>query len=209
MSAFFVALFSLQTLAVICGYVICIFVGILAFMIVRLIYSGEIDLSQLISEPTGDASMSRFQFLIFTFVIALSLFLVIVATDKPHFPDIPPTVLTLLGISGSSYLVSKGIQFSNPGGVAAGADKVTISPGKENVRYGQTLQFQANVPANPDAKFTWKVVAGDGEIDVNGLYKAPVKGPENQAAGTMAYATIQVSPSDDSSNSDLAVITLS
>ena len=63
---------------------------------------------------TGDskgASMSRFQLLIFTLVIALSLFLVVVSNMK--FPDtIPPEILTLLGISASTYAVSKGIQSS-------------------------------------------------------------------------------------------------
>jgi hypothetical protein len=57
------------------------------------------------------ASMSRFQLLIFTLVIALSLFLVVVS--KMEFPDrIPPEILTLLGISASTYAVSKGIQLS-------------------------------------------------------------------------------------------------
>jgi hypothetical protein len=55
--------------------------------------------------------MSRFQLLIFTLVIALSLFLVVVS--KMQFPDtIPPEILTLLGISASTYAVSKGIQVS-------------------------------------------------------------------------------------------------
>jgi hypothetical protein len=199
---------GLQILTLVAGYLLCIIVGFLAFMILRLIYSGEIDLSQLISEPTGDASMSRFQFLIFTFVIALSLFLVVVsAKDQPHFTEIPATVLTLLGISGSSYLVSKGIQFSNPGGVPGSSDKVTISPAKETVPYGKTLQFKAEVPGNPDAKLKWEVAVGSGTIDNDGLYTAPPK-PADLKAGTMAYETIQVKLTDDASNSDLAVITL-
>ena len=53
--------------------------------------------------------MSRFQLLIFTLVIALSLFLVVVSNMK--FPDsIPPEILTLLGISSTTFAVSKGIQ---------------------------------------------------------------------------------------------------
>ena len=88
---------------------------ILLYGLAVLVYiaNGRIDLSDLLSE-TGDskgASMSRFQLLIFTLVIALSLFLVVVSTNK--FPDkIPPEVLTLLGISATTYAVSKGIQMS-------------------------------------------------------------------------------------------------
>ena len=83
-----------------------------------LIWTGKIDISRLISEPNGDASMSRFQFLVFTFVIGLSLLLVIVGkSGPPAFPhEIPGGILALLGISGGSYVVSKGIQFSSPEG---------------------------------------------------------------------------------------------
>src|SRR5437868_12810716 len=72
------------------------------FMILAAIASGKIDISGILEEKsaaggTGSASMSRFQLLIFTFVIALSLFLIVVSTGR--FPDkIPPEVLTLLGI---------------------------------------------------------------------------------------------------------------
>lgn len=87
---------------------------LLGFMILAAIASGKIDISRILEEKsaaggTGTASMSRFQLLIFTFVIALSLFLIVVNTGK--FPDkIPPEVLTLLGISATTYAVSKGIQ---------------------------------------------------------------------------------------------------
>jgi Mn2+/Fe2+ NRAMP family transporter len=84
------------------------------FMILTAIASGKIDISRLLEEKSADgatsgASMSRFQLLIFTFVIALSLFLIVV--NKGAFPDkIPPEVLTLLGISATTYAVGKGIQ---------------------------------------------------------------------------------------------------
>ena len=97
-------------LALVVGWMLTIFIGLLGLVIIWLIVRGKIDLSQLISEPTGQASLSRFQFLIFTFVIALSLFLIIVAGDPPKFPDpIPGGILALLGISGGSYVVAKGI----------------------------------------------------------------------------------------------------
>lgn len=87
---------------------------LMGFMILAAIASGKIDISRILEEKaagggTGSASMSRFQLLIFTFVIALSLFLIVVSTGR--FPDkIPPEVLTLLGISATTYAVSKGIQ---------------------------------------------------------------------------------------------------
>jgi hypothetical protein len=55
--------------------------------------------------------MSRFQLLVFTFVIALSFFLTVVCECK--LPDVPANVLALLGISASTYGVSKGIQASS------------------------------------------------------------------------------------------------
>lgn len=61
------------------------------------------------------ASMSRFQLLVFTFVIAISLFLIVV-NSKDKFPDIPTNVLLLLGISATTYGVSKGIQASSTPG---------------------------------------------------------------------------------------------
>lgn len=69
---------------------------------------GRIDLSKLLSEPDGYASLSRFQFLIFTFVIAMSLCLIIVSNQPLKFPDVPGGILALLGISGGSYVVAKG-----------------------------------------------------------------------------------------------------
>ena len=75
------------------------------------ILRGTIDLSGILSEVGGGASMSRFQLLIFTFVIALSFFLIVVSTGG--FPQIPTEVLTLLGISASTYAVSKGIQIGS------------------------------------------------------------------------------------------------
>lgn len=99
------------------GWVALILITALAVTVIYYMWTGRIDLRRLISEPSGDASMSRFQLLIFTFVVAFGLFLVIVSGDKPSFPEtIPTSVLTLLGISASSYLVSKGIQFSSDEG---------------------------------------------------------------------------------------------
>ena len=83
------------------------------FFVIAAIASGKIDISTLLTEGTGDASkasMSRFQLLIFTFVIGVSFFLVVLSDGK--LPEVPNQVLTLLGISASTYGVSKGIHAS-------------------------------------------------------------------------------------------------
>jgi hypothetical protein len=76
------------------------------------IIDGTINLSFLISDELGWASLSRFQFLVFTFVIAMSLFFVIASQPTPTYPKIPAEILALLGISGGSYVLGKGIQSS-------------------------------------------------------------------------------------------------
>lgn len=194
----------MQTLTLIAGYLICGIVGILGILVIWKIIDGSINLDRLISEPNGDASLSRFQFLVFTFVIALSLFLVIIAKGGT-FPDIPGTVLALLGISGSSYLVSKGIQFSDPAGVTDRSTDIVISPATALVRFGQTQQFKADVPRKPGSSVTWHVIAGGGTISATGLYTAPPAPPVPPAQPQ--HATIQVTSDEFPEASDLAVVT--
>jgi hypothetical protein len=102
---------ALNKLKIATGFTLLALIFLFGFAVLVYIANGTIDLSDLLSE-TGDskgASMSRFQLLIFTLVIALSLFLVTAANMA--FPtSIPPEILTLLGISASTYAVSKGIQ---------------------------------------------------------------------------------------------------
>ena len=83
-----------------------IFIGlIVAWKILR----GEIDMTKVISEEGSDkASLSRFQMLVWTFIIGLSFLYLVILNDA--IPDIPNEVLALLGISGGTYLISKGIQ---------------------------------------------------------------------------------------------------
>jgi hypothetical protein len=105
----------MSLMAQICGLILCLFVGALGLTIIVWIWIGKIDLSALLSEANGQASLSRFQLLIFTFVIAISLFeLVEMRANPTGFPDIPNGVLTLLGISASTYAVGKGISYSQP-----------------------------------------------------------------------------------------------
>jgi hypothetical protein len=76
-----------------------------------------INLEKLISEHDGSASFSRFQFLIFTFVVASAYVIYAfesVATSH-GLPGIDTSVLGLIGISGGSYIVSKGIEHGTNG----------------------------------------------------------------------------------------------
>jgi uncharacterized BrkB/YihY/UPF0761 family membrane protein len=118
-----------MNLGTITAWIALVLMTAIAVTVIYYMWTGRIDLRRLISEPSGDASMSRFQLLVFTFVVAFGLFLVMVSGDKPAFPDtIPSSVLALLGISASSYLVSKGIQFSS----SEGATHVPEDDGADN-----------------------------------------------------------------------------
>jgi len=104
------------------GYAMVALMLGLGVVILYKIMRGTIDISQLLEESGGGASMSRFQLLIFTFVIAFSLFM-IVAAKPSSFPEIPNSVIMLLGISGSTYAVAKGIHMGNRDGSSSDSDK--------------------------------------------------------------------------------------
>jgi hypothetical protein len=92
-------------------YAMLVLLFLFGFLVLAAIATGKIDISKLLAEDGGGASMSRFQLLIFTFVIALSFFLIVVCNCE--FPEVPANVLALLGISATTYGVSKGIQASS------------------------------------------------------------------------------------------------
>ncbi len=104
----------MSLMAEVCGLILCLFVGALGLTIIIWIWTGKIDLAGLLNEANGQASMSRFQLLIFTFVIAISVFELVERLSPPGFPEIPNGVLTLLGISASTYAIGKGISYSQP-----------------------------------------------------------------------------------------------
>jgi hypothetical protein len=106
----------LNKLKIATGFTLLALIFLFGFAVLVSIANGTISLAGLLSESDNvkGASMSRFQLLIFTLVIGFSLFLVTIANGM-QFPKIPPEILTLLGISGTTYAVSKGIQLgSNP-----------------------------------------------------------------------------------------------
>lgn len=114
------AIVAIAITAVICGF---------AAAIIWALINGTINLRYLIAEPADPAaqiraqteapgsplappeipkaSIARLQFLIFTFVIA-GIYLVL-SLEAGRFVDVPQNALLLLGISGTSYVVSKGI----------------------------------------------------------------------------------------------------
>ncbi len=168
------------------------FIALLGIAVIWQIFTGKIDLSRLISEPSGDASMSRLQLLIFTFVIALSLFLVIANSTEPGFPEISGGVLTLLGISASSYLVSKTIQFSKPEGVEEKPPQVTVSPASATLGPGGTQAFKADVGRTQNKAVDWALSPpGLGQIDpATGVYTAPAQIPAAGATVTVQAVSV-------------------
>ena len=100
------------------GFVVIsiILLGFAALVLWKL-FSDADALRGLISEPASPndigepkASLSRFQFLIFTFVIA-GLYLLL-CIEAGTLIEIPGNVLALLGISGGTYVVSKTVSAS-------------------------------------------------------------------------------------------------
>jgi hypothetical protein len=90
--------------------VISLIILLFAAVVLWKIFKNQINLDDLLADPAagGKASLARFQFLIFTFVIA-GLFLLL-SIEAGTFVDIPNNVLALLGISGGSYLISKAVK---------------------------------------------------------------------------------------------------
>lgn len=117
-----------------------VIVVLTALLVLWKIFVGTIDISALLEEPgtpavaaeKGKASLSRFQFLLFTFVVA-GLFLLL-SVESGTFVNIPESVLTLLGISAGSYAVSKGIssaETTKKAEVAAKAAKQNPGPANQ------------------------------------------------------------------------------
>lgn len=99
-------------LLLVLGAELAVLLFIFGIIVLYAMATDQIKIEMLISEANGDASMSRFQLLIFTFTIALSfVYLVIIGPGK--FPDVPNQVLILLGISASTYGVGKGLQVTS------------------------------------------------------------------------------------------------
>jgi hypothetical protein len=115
-----------RRLLLVTEYLALLIVFLFGVIVLAEMVAGRIDLSQLLGEHGGGASMSRFQLLIFTLVIGVSFVLVVATTNR--MPEISAQVLMLLGISGSTYAVSKGIQATTPEGMAPKGAVPTPAP---------------------------------------------------------------------------------
>ena len=116
----------METLHLVAGWVIVGFMAVLASVISYKMIVGApngIDLRYLISEENGQASLSRFQFLVFTFVVAMGL--LVITLKVGSFPHIDGGVFGLLGISGGSYVASKITQKAADGKNDASGDSTS------------------------------------------------------------------------------------
>lgn len=106
---------SMKNLSLFFGFGFFSIMGLLCLMLLYKMWTNQIDLSTLLNEANGDASMSRFQLLVFSLVVSVGLYLYML--NHLALPDVPQSILTLLGISASTYAAGKGISFSRPEGV--------------------------------------------------------------------------------------------
>jgi hypothetical protein len=148
-----------SVVAVVCEYILCAFLGLIALKLLVMIWRDEIDLTAIISETNGDASMSRLQLLIFTFVIAISFFYMVLKNNA--FPWVSDGVLTLLGISASTYAVGKGISYSRDEGVVKPDTDTAVSAGAQaGAQAGAAAGAAAGAPAGAVAGAVTGAVAG-------------------------------------------------
>lgn len=136
-----------ETLGLVIGWLLTIIIASLAVKIIVKVWRDEINLEYLISDSEGYASLSRFQFLVFTFVVAMSLFYLIVIKSPPEYPAIPNQILALLGISGGSYVLSKGIQTG-----AASGDTATEETNEQKTTTTKTGGAQPAGTATEETK---------------------------------------------------------
>jgi hypothetical protein len=189
--------------------VVAVIIAAFASIVLAKIITNDIDIRYLISEDNGNASLSRFQFLLFTFVIAASYFLfvagVVAKVDfsqllkdgKPiPLPDIPPTVLGLIGISGASYVVAKGIQKS--AGDLSSVVRVHVTNSGAGYTAAPTVTFSGGngTEARAIAVLENGIDNGVGRIDVtakgNGYTSIPaVQISGGGGTGAQAHAIVE------------------
>lgn len=109
-------------------------------VVLHAIVTDQIRLDSILAEQSGEASISRFQLLIFTFTIALAFVYLTLGGKDNQFPAIPKEVLMLLGISASTYGVGKGLQL----GLGAPANPHPPAPA------APTPQATTSQPAGPN-----------------------------------------------------------
>ena len=113
-------------------WILVIFLAGVALIILIKMYNGKIPLNMLISEADGKASLSRFQFLLFTFGV-VGIWIVL-CFKKSELVEISNGVLGLIGISGGSFVISKGIQQQTD---------------QQKIQAGRNVPANAHVPPSP------------------------------------------------------------
>lgn len=94
------------------AYSVVLFITGVEAVILYQIATNKINLHLLIANDDGDASLSRFQFLLFTFIIGAGL--LHLTLKGSAFPTIDEGILMLLGISGASYAIGKSLDKPTP-----------------------------------------------------------------------------------------------
>jgi hypothetical protein len=117
---------SLDLLLMIFGFGFFGIMGLLCIMLLYKMWTNQINLSTLLMEANGDASISRFQLLVFSLVTAVGLYLYMLR--HLALPDVPQSMLILLGISASTYAAGKGISFSRVEGVTKPGQPSSSAP---------------------------------------------------------------------------------
>jgi hypothetical protein len=141
---------NMSVMQTICGYGVCFFMGLLCATLLWFIWTDKIDLSKVLSEANGSASISRLQLLIFTLVVAISLFMIVERTGS--FPPIPDGILTLLGISASTYAVGKGISYSRDEGVTTPEERADVRQAAQQIsNTGAAVAADANTTISTGA----------------------------------------------------------
>lgn len=121
------------------------------------IIEGNINLFGIIAEPDSvatvergpKASLSRFQFLVFTFVIA-GLFLML-SIESGGFVAIPDSVLVLLGLSGGGFVVSKAVSQNGAKGGNEPDDPDPIALAEEAERLAKKAEAAAKAARDATA----------------------------------------------------------
>jgi hypothetical protein len=189
----------------ICAFIGCGFLGVLALIILWKVFKGEINLNSLVSEANGEASMSRFQLLIFTFVVAIGILELIDKMNPAGFPPIPDGVLTLLGISASTYAVGKGISYSQPQLM-----KPTPPDSGDAQQAAQDATSQANVAlaAADQATAAASAIAGHVETIKNSTDDAKNAAKAAQDASVAAASHVETikASADDAKNAAVAAL---
>jgi len=189
----------------VCAFIGCGFLGFLALIILWKVFKGEINLNSLVSEANGEASMSRFQLLIFTFVVAIGILELIDKMNPAGFPPIPDGVLTLLGISASTYAVGKGISYSQP---QLMKPTPTDAGGAQQAAQDATTQADVALAAADQATAAASAIAGHVETIKTSAddAKNAAKAAQDASAAAAGHVETIKASADDAKNAAVAAL---